>query len=81
MGAEPQLFRINPENRESERIEEVEVSNLGFQEGRDRPTRVPRLGIPRDTEARLRTPEPPGSRGDGRLVCYEARPEVRVRVL
>ena len=35
MGAEPQLFRINPENRESERIEEVEFANLGFQERRD----------------------------------------------
>ena len=35
MGAEPQLFRINPENRESERIEEVEFANLGFQERHD----------------------------------------------
>ena len=35
MGAEPQLFRINPENRESERIEEVEFASLGFQERRD----------------------------------------------
>ena len=35
MGAEPQLFRINPENRESERIEEVDFAGLGFQERRD----------------------------------------------
>ena len=35
MGAEPQLFRINPENRESERIDEVEFAGLGFQERRD----------------------------------------------
>lgn len=35
MGAEPQLFRINPENRESERIEEVDFASLGFQERRD----------------------------------------------
>ncbi len=35
MGAEPQLFRINPDNHESERIEEVEFSSLGFQERRD----------------------------------------------
>ena len=35
MGAEPQLFRINPENRESQRIEEVEFASLGFQERRD----------------------------------------------
>ena len=33
--AEPQLFRINPENRESEKITEVEFSQLGFQERRD----------------------------------------------
>ena len=35
MGAEPQLFRINPESRVSERIEEVEFAGLGFQERRD----------------------------------------------
>ena len=35
MSAEPQLFRINPENRESEKIAEVEFANLGFQERRD----------------------------------------------
>ena len=35
MTAEPQLFRINPENRESEKITEVEFSRLGFQERRD----------------------------------------------
>ena len=35
MGAEPQLFRINPENRESERIEEVDFARLGLQERRD----------------------------------------------
>ena len=35
MAAEPQLFRINPENRESEKITEVEFSHLGFQERRD----------------------------------------------
>ena len=35
MSAEPQLFRINPESRESERIEEVEFAQLGLQERRD----------------------------------------------
>ncbi len=35
MSAEPQLFRINPENRESEKIAEVEFAHLGFQERRD----------------------------------------------
>ncbi len=35
MSAEPQLFRVNPETRESESITEVEFSQLGFQERRD----------------------------------------------
>ncbi len=35
MSTEPQLFRIDPENRRSERIKEVEFSRLGFQERRD----------------------------------------------
>ena len=35
MTAEPQLFRINPQNRESKKITEVEFSQLGFQERRD----------------------------------------------
>lgn len=35
MSAEPQLFRINPGNKESERIEEVDFARLGFQERRD----------------------------------------------
>ncbi|MXY21831.1 MAG: DUF91 domain-containing protein [Dehalococcoidia bacterium] len=35
MSAEPQLFRINPENRESQKIEEVDFANLGLQEPRD----------------------------------------------
>ena len=35
MSGEPQLYRINPESRESERIQEVEFSRLGFQERRD----------------------------------------------
>ncbi len=35
MSAEPQLFRINPASRESERIEEVEFAQLGLQERRD----------------------------------------------
>ncbi len=35
MSAEPQLFRINPENRESEKIAEVEFASLGFHERRD----------------------------------------------
>ena len=35
MSGEPQLFRINPESKASERIEEVEFSQLGFQERRD----------------------------------------------
>ena len=35
MSGEPQLFRISPENRESDRIEEVDFARLGFQERRD----------------------------------------------
>ena len=35
MSAEPQLFRINPENRESEKITEVNFVHLGFHERRD----------------------------------------------
>ena len=35
VSAEPQLFRINPQNRESEKVAEVEFSQLGFQERRD----------------------------------------------
>ena len=35
MSAEPQLFRIDPETRESESITEVEFAALGFQERRD----------------------------------------------
>ena len=35
MSTEPQLFRVNPETRESESITEVEFSQLGFQERRD----------------------------------------------
>ena len=35
MSAEPQLFRIDPETRESESITEVEFAQLGFQERRD----------------------------------------------
>ena len=35
MSAEPQLFRINPESRESEKITEVDFARLGFQERRD----------------------------------------------
>lgn len=35
MSAEPQLFRINPESKESEKITEVEFSQLGLQEPRD----------------------------------------------
>lgn len=35
MSAEPLLFRINPESRESERIEEVNFAQLGLQERRD----------------------------------------------
>ena len=35
MSYEPQLFRVNPETRESESIAEVEFSQLGFQERRD----------------------------------------------
>ena len=32
MSAEPQLFRINPESKESEKIAEVDFARLGFQE-------------------------------------------------
>ena len=35
MSDELQLFRINPENRQSDRIEEVDFARLGFQERRD----------------------------------------------
>ena len=35
MTTEPQLFRVNPQSRETDRIEEVEFSALGFQERRD----------------------------------------------
>ena len=35
MSSEPQLFRIEPETRKSNRIQEVEFSQLGFQERRD----------------------------------------------
>lgn len=35
MSAEPQLFRINPENRESEKIAEVDFARLGFKERQD----------------------------------------------
>ena len=32
MSSEPQLFRVNPENQQSERIEEVDFAQLGLQE-------------------------------------------------
>ena len=35
MSGEPQLFRINPENRQSDRIEEVDFARLGLKERRD----------------------------------------------
>ena len=35
MSGEPQLFRVDPQSRESERIEEVDFRQLGFQERRD----------------------------------------------
>ena len=35
MSHEPQLFRVDPESRESKRIEEVDFRQLGFQERRD----------------------------------------------
>ena len=35
MSADPQLFRINPESRESEAIAEVDFAQLGFQERHD----------------------------------------------
>ena len=35
MTTEPQLFRVNPQSRETDRIKEVEFSALGFQERRD----------------------------------------------
>ena len=35
MSGQPKMFRINPENRESEAISEVEFARLGFQERRD----------------------------------------------
>ena len=35
MSGEPQLFRINPENRQSDRIDEVDFGRLGFEERRD----------------------------------------------
>ena len=35
MSGEPQLFRVNPDSRESERIEEVDFGQLGLRERRD----------------------------------------------
>lgn len=35
MSGEPQLFRIDPKNRQSDRIEEVDFARLGLQERRD----------------------------------------------
>ena len=35
MSGEPQLFRVDPQSRESKRIEEVDFRQLGFQERRD----------------------------------------------
>ena len=35
MSAEPQLFRIDPDNQKSEAMTEVEFAELGFQERRD----------------------------------------------
>ncbi len=35
MTTQPQMFRINPETRESQPVEEVEFARLGFQERRD----------------------------------------------
>ena len=35
MSGEPQLFRVDPLSRKSERIEEVDFRQLGFQERRD----------------------------------------------
>ncbi len=35
MSGEPQLYRINPENRQSDRIEEVDFARLGLRERRD----------------------------------------------
>lgn len=35
MSGEPQLFRINPKNRQSDRIEEVDFARLGLQERPD----------------------------------------------
>ena len=35
MSGEPQLFSVDPQSRESKRIEEVDFSQLGFQERRD----------------------------------------------
>ena len=35
MSAEPQLYRINSESKESEKIQEIEFADLGFQERRD----------------------------------------------
>ena len=35
MSGEPQLFRIDPQNRQPDRIEEVDFASLGFRERRD----------------------------------------------
>ena len=35
MSGEPQLFRVDPQSRESERIEEVDFARLGLKERRD----------------------------------------------
>ena len=35
MSGEPQLFRIDPQNRQPDRIAEVDFASLGFRERRD----------------------------------------------
>ena len=37
MSSESQMFRINPENRASEKITEVEFAHLGLKEGQRHP--------------------------------------------
>ena len=35
MSSGPQLFRVNPESRESDRVEEVDFSRMGLRERKD----------------------------------------------
>ena len=46
MSGEPQLFRVNPESRQSERIEEVDFARLGLPRAVHASARTYRNGWP-----------------------------------